>query len=50
MRSTTHRQNIDWYGDELRDYVRINREPSVFFKPTVPTTSFDEASDSYSWD
>lgn len=42
--------DIDWYRDELRDYVRFNYEPSVFFKPTVPVASFDEDSESYSWD
>lgn len=42
--------DIDWYRDELRDYVRYNHEPSPFFKPAVPVASFDDASESYSWD
>lgn len=42
--------NVDWYRREMRDYVEINHKPSVFFKPAVPATNYDEASDSYSWD
>ncbi|EFG9152824.1 metallophosphoesterase, partial [Escherichia coli] len=42
--------DIDWYRNELRDYVRLNHEPSVFFKAPVPAAGFDEASDSYAWD
>lgn len=42
--------DIDWYRNELRDYVRLNHQPSAFFKPPVPATSFDDASESYSWD
>lgn len=41
--------NLDWYRNELRDYVRLNHKPSVFFKPTVPVDNYDEASDNYSW-
>lgn len=41
--------DIDWYRDELRDYVRLNHEPSAFFKPAVPVLDFDEASSCYSW-
>ena len=40
---------IDWYRDELRDYVQMNHKPSVFFKPLVPVDNYDEASDNYSW-
>lgn len=40
---------VDWYRDELRDYVRMNHKPSVFFKPVVPADNYDEASDNYSW-
>jgi cytolysin (calcineurin-like family phosphatase) len=40
---------VDWYRDELRDYVQINHKPSVFFKPVVPVDNYDEASDNYSW-
>ncbi|MCJ7993345.1 metallophosphoesterase [Rhizobium cremeum] len=40
---------INWYRDELRDYVRLNHKPSVFFKPPLPAENYDEASDSYSW-
>ena len=39
----------DWYRDELRDYVRLNHKPSVFFKPPYPADNYDEGSDSYSW-
>ncbi len=42
--------NLDWYRNELRDYVGINHEPGEFFKPGVSATNFDEASDCYSWD
>ncbi|TCL74992.1 metallophosphoesterase [Rhizobium sp. BK251] len=44
-----HPPQIDWYRDELRDYVRLNHKPSVFFKPLVPVDSYDTLSDSYSW-
>lgn len=40
----------DWYRRELRDYVEINHRPSVFFKPPIPATNYDAASDCYSWD
>ena len=40
---------VDWYRDELRDYVQMNHKPSVFFKPAVPVDNYDEASDNYSW-
>ncbi|KQV82874.1 metallophosphoesterase [Rhizobium sp. Root1220] len=40
---------IDWYRDELRDYVQMNHMPSVFFKPLVPVDNYDKASDNYSW-
>ncbi|WP_269933336.1 metallophosphoesterase [Aminobacter sp. HY435] len=42
--------DVDWYRREMRDYVEISHKPSVFFKPPVPATSYDEASDCYSWD
>ena len=40
---------VDWYRDELRDYVRFNHKPSVFFKAPFPADNYDEASDNYSW-
>lgn len=40
---------VDWYRDELRDYVRLNHKPGVFFKAPYPADNYDEASDSYSW-
>ncbi len=40
---------VDWYRDELRDYVQMNHKPSVFFKPIVPVDNYDEGSDNYSW-
>lgn len=42
--------HIDWYRQELRDYVEINHRRSAFFKPPVPAANYDAASDSYSWD
>lgn len=42
--------DVDWYRREMRDYVEINHKRSVFFKPPVPATNYDEASDCYSWD
>lgn len=42
--------DLDWYRQELRDYVRFNHEPSVFFKPPVAAKNFDPLSDCYSWD
>lgn len=42
--------NVDWYRHELRDYVEVNHEPGVFFKPPVPAMNFDPLSDCYSWD
>lgn len=42
--------DLDWYRQELRDYVRFNHEPSVFFKPPVAAKNFDPMSDCYSWD
>ncbi|MBX3596361.1 MAG: metallophosphoesterase [Rhizobiaceae bacterium] len=42
--------DIDWYRQEMRDYVRITHESSVFFKAMVPVTNFDPLSESYSWD
>lgn len=42
--------DLDWYRQELRDYVRFNHEPSVFFKPPVPAANFDPLSECYSWD
>lgn len=42
--------NVDWYRRELRDYVELNHRPSVVFKPPVPASDYDEASDCYSWD
>ncbi len=44
-----HPPQVDWYRDELRDYVQMNHKPSVFFKPLVPVDNYDEASDNYSW-
>jgi cytolysin (calcineurin-like family phosphatase) len=41
--------DLDWYRDELRDYVRLNHKPSVFFKAPLPADNYNEASDSYSW-
>lgn len=41
--------DVDWYRDELRDYVRLNHKPSAFLKPPHPADNYDEASDSYSW-
>ncbi|QRM55987.1 metallophosphoesterase [Sinorhizobium sp. BG8] len=40
---------IDWYRDELRDYVRLNHKPSAFFKAVAPADNYDAVSDSYSW-
>lgn len=40
---------VDWYREELRDYVRMNHKPSVFFQAPYPADNYDEASDSYSW-
>lgn len=40
---------VNWYRDELRDYVRMNHKPSVFFRAPYPADNYDEASDSYSW-
>lgn len=42
--------NVDWYRKEMRDYVEVNHDPGVFFKPPVPAKSFDPLSDCYSWD
>ncbi|MBL8582395.1 MAG: metallophosphoesterase, partial [Rhizobiaceae bacterium] len=42
--------DVDWYRNELRDYVRLNHDPSAFFKASVPATNFDSLSDCYSWD
>jgi cytolysin (calcineurin-like family phosphatase) len=42
--------DIDWYRRELRDYVEMNHRSSVFFKAPVPVTSYDVATDNYSWD
>jgi cytolysin (calcineurin-like family phosphatase) len=42
--------HVDWYRRELRDYVEVNHRPSVFFKPPLPATNYDTASDCYSWD
>jgi cytolysin (calcineurin-like family phosphatase) len=41
---------VDWYRDELRDYVRMNHRPSAFFKTPVPANNYDELSDNYAWD
>lgn len=41
--------DVDWYRNELRDYVRLDHEPSAFFKPAVPVLNFDEATSCYSW-
>lgn len=40
---------IDWYRREMRDYVRVNHRPSVFFKPPVPADNYHDLSDNYSW-
>ena len=42
--------HVDWYRRELRDYVEVNHRPGVFFKPPVPATNYDVATDCYSWD
>lgn len=42
--------NRDWYRRELRDYVELNHRQTVFYRPPVPVTDYDVASDSYSWD
>lgn len=42
--------DVDWYRRELRDYVEVNHEAGVFFKPAVPAKNFDPQSDCYSWD
>ncbi|MDO9415278.1 metallophosphoesterase [Pararhizobium sp.] len=42
--------NRDWYRRELRDYVELNHRQTVFYKPPVPVTDYDAASDNYSWD
>ena len=42
--------HVDWYRRELRDYVELNHRSSVFFKAPVPVTSYDVATDNYSWD
>jgi cytolysin (calcineurin-like family phosphatase) len=44
------RPHVDWYRRELRDYVEVNHRASVFFKPPLPATNYDIASDCYSWD
>lgn len=44
------RSHVDWYRREMRDYVEVNHRPGVFFKPPVPATAFDVATDCYSWD
>ncbi|HWK68473.1 MAG TPA: metallophosphoesterase [Rhizobiaceae bacterium] len=43
-------QHGDWYRRQMRDYIEINHRPGVFFKPPVPASNYDVASDSYSWD
>lgn len=42
--------NVDWYRRELRDYVEVNHEAGIFFKPPLPAQDFDPLSDCYSWD
>lgn len=42
--------DVDWYRNELRDYVRFAHEPSALFHASVPAANFDGISDSYSWD
>ncbi|MGH6861865.1 MAG: metallophosphoesterase [Phyllobacterium sp.] len=42
--------DVDWYRQELRDYVRVNHEAGIFFKPPVPAMNFDPSSECYSWD
>ena len=43
------RPGLDWYREELRDYVKVNhRRPRL--RPPVPVTSYDAQSDCYSWD
>jgi len=42
--------DVDWYRRELRDYVEVNHEAGVFFKPAVPAKNFDAETDCYSWD
>jgi len=40
---------IDWYRDEMRDYVRMSHKPSIFATPEVPADNYDSASNNYSW-
>lgn len=40
---------VDFYRDQLRDYVQMNHKPSAFFKAPVPADNYDPSSDSYSW-
>ena len=42
--------DVDWYRRELRDYIEVNHEAGVFFKPPLPARNFDPSSDCYSWD
>jgi cytolysin (calcineurin-like family phosphatase) len=41
--------DVDWYRDELRDYVRMNHRQGALLKPSVPADDYDVASDCYSW-
>src|SRR5690606_8617485 len=41
---------FDWYREELRGYVKANHMRAPGYEPPVPVTSYDEQSDSYSWD
>ena len=41
--------SVNWYRDELRDYVRLNHKPSALFHPLVPVDNYDTLSDNYSW-
>ena len=41
---------FDWYREELRGYVKANHMRTPGYEPPVPVTSYDEQSDSYSWD
>ena len=41
--------NRNWYREQMREYVRLNHKPSVFYKAPVPVDNYDTLSDNYSW-
>lgn len=41
--------NRNWYREQMREYVRLNHKPSVFYKALVPVDNYDTLSDNYSW-